>query len=106
MGRYHSCATDDIFFAASNNNGTSFGTPINLSNNTGGSFNPQIAASGNNVYVTWEDSTPGNIDIFFAASNNNGTSFSTPINLSNNTGGSFKSTNSSIRQQCLCYMGR
>ena len=50
----------DILFAASNNNGTSFGTPINLSNNTGDSFNPQIAASGNNVYVTWEDSTPGN----------------------------------------------
>ena len=79
----------DIFFAASNNNGTSFGTPINLSNNTGGSSNPQIATVGNNVYVTWEDNTPGNIDIFFRASNNNGTSFGTPINLSNNTGGSF-----------------
>ena len=34
----------DIFFAASSNNGTSLGTPINLSNNTGQSFNPQIAA--------------------------------------------------------------
>ena len=79
----------DIFFAVSNNNGTSFGTPINLSNNTGNSFRPQIATSGNNVYVTWEDSTPGNFDIFSAVSNNNGTSFSTPINLSNNTGGSF-----------------
>ena len=97
---------DDIFFAVSNNNGTSFGTPINLSNNTGDSFNPQIAASGNNVYVTWEDSTPGNDDIFFAVSNNNGTSFGTPINMSNNTGFFSKSTNSNIRQQCLCYMGR
>ena len=77
----------DIFFAASNNNGISFSTPINLSNNTGISANPQIAASGNNVYVTWEDdTTPGNADIFFAVSNNNGTSFGTPINLSNNTG--------------------
>ena len=64
---------NDIFFAASNNNGTSFGTPINISNNTGSSFNPQIATSGNNVYVTWQDDTPGNFDIFFAASNNNGT---------------------------------
>ena len=80
----------DIFFAVSNNNGTSFGTPINLSNNTGFSFAPQIATSGNNVYVTWDDDTPaGSRDIFFAASNNNGTSFSTPINLSNNTGHSF-----------------
>ncbi len=80
----------DIFFAASNNNGTSFGTPINLSNNTGRSLNPQIAVSGNNVYVTWEDNTPGNSDIFFAASNNNGTSFGTSINLSNNTGDSLE----------------
>ena len=36
----------------------------------------------------------GNTDIFFAVSNNNGTSFGTPINLSNNTGFSFSSTNS------------
>ena len=64
--------------------------PINLSNNTGSSSQPQIAAVGNNVYVTWEDRTPGNLDILFAASNNNGTSFGTPINLSNNTGGSFE----------------
>ena len=78
----------DIFFASSNNNGVSFGTPINLSNNTGPSSNPQIAVSGNNVYVTWFDDTPGNRDIFFAVSNNNGVSFGTPINLSNNTGGS------------------
>ena len=77
---------DDIFFAVSNNNGTSFATPINISNNTGNSFNPQIATSGNNVYVTWEGGTPGNNDILFAVSNNNGTSFGTPINISNNTG--------------------
>ena len=46
---------NDIFFAASTNNGTSFSTPINLSNNTGLSVFPQIATSGNNVYVTWQD---------------------------------------------------
>ena len=67
----------------SKNNGTSFGTPINISNNTGDSFFPQIAAIGNNVYVTWQDNTPGNFDIFFAASTNNGTSFGTPLNVSN-----------------------
>ena len=80
---------NEIFLAASNDNGTSFGTPINLSNNAGDSFKPQIATSGNNVYVTWQDSTPGNADTFFAVSNNNGTSFGTPINLSNNAGDSF-----------------
>jgi len=47
----------------------------------------QIAAIGSNVYVTWQDNPPtGNFDIFFAVSNNNGTSFSTPINISNNPG--------------------
>ena len=78
----------DIFFAVSNNNGTSFGSPINLSNNAGFSERPQIAISGNNVYVTWADHTPGDADIFFAVSNNNGTSFGSPINISNNAGGS------------------
>lgn len=73
---------DDIFFAASNNNGTSFGTPIILSNVTRFEF-PQIAASGNNVYVTWQDSSTPR-ESLFAVSNNNGMSFGTPINLSNN----------------------
>ena len=76
----------DVLFASSNNNGMSFGNPLNLSNNAGVSGNSQIAAIGSNVYVTWQDTTPGNADIFFAASNNNGTSFGTPLNLSNNTG--------------------
>ncbi|MGH9910800.1 MAG: hypothetical protein ACRD32_09180, partial [Nitrososphaerales archaeon] len=32
-----------------------------------GSSDPQLAVSGNNVYVVWEDYTPGNPDIFFMA---------------------------------------
>ena len=42
---------DEIFFRASQGLGT-----INISNNTG-FLNPQIATSGNNVYVTWKDDT-------------------------------------------------
>ena len=71
----------EIFFRASQGLGT-----INVSNNTGGSSFQQIATSGNNVYVTWTDTTSGNRDIFFAVSNNSGTSFGTPINLSNSPG--------------------
>jgi hypothetical protein len=70
-------------FAVSNNNGTSFGTPINLSNNTGTSFLPQIASVGNNVYVTWTDDTHGNGDIFVITS---AQPFGTPVNISNNPG--------------------
>jgi hypothetical protein len=79
----------EIFFAVSNDNGQTFSTPINLSNNAGRSFEPQISSEGNNVYVVWDDDTPGNFDIFFAVSNDNGQTFSTPINLSNNAGVSF-----------------
>ena len=79
----------DTFFAVSNNNGQTFGTPINLSNNTGTSEAQQIATIGNNVYVTWQDNTPGNFDIFFAASTDNGQTFTNPpLNLSNSTGDS------------------
>jgi hypothetical protein len=69
----------------SNNNGTSFGTPLNLSNNAGISVGPQIAAIGNNnVYVTWRDTTPaGNTDIFVIT---NAQPFGTPVNISNNPG--------------------
>jgi len=56
-----------------------------LSNNTGSSFNPQLASSGNNVYVTRSDSTPGFNDIFFIT---NAQPFGTPVNISNNPGNS------------------
>ena len=42
--------------------------PINLSMNAGQKFSPQIAISGNNVYVVWTDQTTagnGNFDILF-----------------------------------------
>ncbi len=75
----------DIFFAVSNNSGTTFGTPINISNNTGFSFDPQIVVSGNNnVYVTWTDEdTSGNDDIFVIT---NAQPFGIPVNISNNPG--------------------
>ena len=62
-------------------------TPINLSNNPGSSDSPQIAVSGNNVYVVWADQTTGSGDIYFNRSIDGGATFSdTPINLSNNSG--------------------
>jgi hypothetical protein len=80
--------TFDIFFAASNDNGQTFSSPINISNTPNFSFDPQISTEGNNVYVVWRDSTPGNFDIFFAESNDNGQTFSSLINISNNAGSS------------------
>ncbi|MGH9878994.1 MAG: Ig-like domain-containing protein, partial [Nitrososphaerales archaeon] len=78
----------DILFKASNDNGTSFGTEINLSSNAGSSQSPDVEASGSDIYVAWYDSTPVNFDILFRASNDTGTTFGIPLNLSNNTGSS------------------
>ena len=76
---------DEIFFASSNNNGLTFGTSVNLSQNPGLSIGPQIAASDNNIYVVWYDNTPGNFEIFLIGNDQN---FIGPVNLSNNDGSS------------------
>ena len=49
----------EIFLTRSINNGQTFSTPDNISENNGGSLEPQIAIQGNNVYVVWEDETLG-----------------------------------------------
>src|SRR5215207_6521516 len=80
----------DIFFKKSSDAGTSFGKEINLSNNNGFSEHPQLATSGNNVYVVWADnSISTNREIFFVKSTDGGNTFGNPINLSNNLGDSY-----------------
>jgi hypothetical protein len=54
----------DIFFKKSTDGGATFGDTINISNNAGLSENPQIASSGNNVYVVWKDNTTGMVTYF------------------------------------------
>ena len=55
----------DVFFKRSTDNGAHFGSISNLSNNDGDSFNPQMDLHGSNVYIVWQDKTPGNFDILF-----------------------------------------
>jgi hypothetical protein len=55
----------DIFIKSSNDNGTTFGSPVNLSNNSGFSEHPQIATYGNSVYAIWADDTSGNREVLF-----------------------------------------
>ena len=79
----------DILFAVSNDNGQTFDPPTDLSNNAAGSSGQQMIASGNNVYVVWQDeSNGGDRDIFFTVSNDNGQTFDPPTDLSNNAGDS------------------
>ena len=77
----------DIFFTVSDDNGQTFAPPTDLSNNAGISTNKQMAVSGNNVYVVWEDDSNGALDIFFTVSDDNGQTFAFK-NLSNNAGDS------------------
>ena len=79
----------DIFIKSSNDKGTTFGSPVNLSNNSGFSEHPQIAAYDNNVYAIWADDTSGNREVLFTRSEDNGTSFDKIKNPSNNTSDSF-----------------
>ena len=76
----------EVLFRASTDNGDTFDNVINISENLADSLDPQIAASGSNVYVVWHDLSPGKPDIFLRASVNNGTSFSGIVNLSKNDG--------------------
>jgi hypothetical protein len=70
-----------------------FENVTNLSDNPNDSVYGEVAASGNNVYAVWQESVPSgsnrNYDIFMKNSIDNGTTFGSPINLSNNSGFSF-----------------
>jgi hypothetical protein len=66
-----------------------FGTETNnLTQNQNDSVYPQTAASKNNVYVVWSESTQSstdnNYDIYFKASSDGGKTFGRSINLSDN----------------------
>lgn len=82
-------ANYDVYFAKSSDNGDTFETPINLSNNFGSSGWPKIASDGN-VYVSWVDSTPGKFDIFITKSTDGGATFESPTNLSNTNNESYE----------------
>jgi hypothetical protein len=76
----------DIYFKRSVDNGSTFGSTVNLSNNPGNSTDAQIALFQNNFYLVWTDDTSGNGDIYFKRSVDNGSTFGTTENLSiNNT---------------------
>src|SRR5918993_38378 len=73
------------------NSNFNFSNVTNITNNPLDSVYAQIAAIDNNVYLIWQESITDNsneknYDIYFKKSADNGTTFSKPINLSNNTG--------------------
>jgi hypothetical protein len=84
----------DIYIKKSTDGGLTFSKEINLSKNPGFSEHPQIAISGNNVYVAWIDdasssssssTTTKNQEILFRKSIDGGNTFDKIINLSNSS---------------------
>lgn len=79
----------NVFFAASSDNGATFGQVVNLSGNASLTSNPRIAASGENVYVAWTNDYLEDVPLdvgspdglFFTASNNKGVTFGPVLHL-------------------------
>ena len=81
----------DLYLKISHDGGATFGDTINLSDNPASlSYHPKIVASGENVYIVWEDDQgiSGNSDIFFMKSSDAGKTFTSKSDLSNDPSGS------------------
>lgn len=72
---------NEVFVASSNDSGKTFDTPTNLSNAKGASADSQIAASGDNVFVTWWDNKTGSWEVFSRASTDSGKTFGEAVML-------------------------
>lgn len=68
-----------------------FSKTRNISHDAFDSVYSQVASSGENVYIVWEQavgrrSNAKNYDIYLVVSHNGGSNFSKPMNISNNSG--------------------
>ncbi len=74
----------EIFFRRSTDNGATWKSTLNLSNNPGPSEFPKITVSGSNVYVAWfQENAKGELpNVFFRGSTDNGATWGARINIS------------------------
>ena len=81
----------EIFYKRSFDSGATWSANTRLVWNGGISEFPSIAVSPNNsIHVVWQDQTPGNYEIFYKRSTNNGTSWSGLTRLTWNESDSWK----------------
>ena len=80
---------NDVFFSRSTDGGGTFSVPLNLSNDPADSLSPQLAVDGSgNINVVWESDNI-TFGVLFTHSTDGGATFSAPLDLATNTGGSF-----------------
>lgn len=65
VGTAEEAGNEDILSAVSFDGGESFEGAINISDNEDTSECPSIAVNGNNIYIIWEDLTPGNHEVLY-----------------------------------------
>ena len=75
----------EIYFKKSTDNAYHWGPDTRLTSNTKVSNYPSVAAYRNFVYVVWHDNRPGQYDIYFKRSTNNGASWGADTRLTTNT---------------------
>jgi hypothetical protein len=76
---------EEVMFRASTDNGATFGDKINLSNTTEADSNDaEIAASGDNVYVSWWERNETSDTPVARVSNDNGATFGPILMLATN----------------------
>jgi hypothetical protein len=76
---------DEVMFKASTDGGKTFSNKMNLSNTPkSDSQDAQIAAAGNNVYITWWERNATSNEPVLRVSNDYGKTFGEKIMLSNN----------------------
>lgn len=67
----------EIYYKKSTDGGQNWSAPVRLTWNTGYSMNPSICVdSTDNIYVLWQDDTPGDSEIYFKCSTNGGGTWS------------------------------
>jgi glutaredoxin len=79
----------EIYFKKSDDRGATWTTTKNLSNSSDFSNSPAIAVNGQNIYVVWDDITPGNDEIYFKKSTDEGVTWTSKKRLTNNKEYSF-----------------
>lgn len=98
----------DIFFSKSANQGTTWSDPINISDNMAYNARLDVAAIGNDIYITSSAKIDGiQTDIMFYQSSDQGVTWTDGINMSDNSGTSSRPdllVTSSINQDNRIYL--